>query len=178
MRETGLWMSSNPEWMTKKRDILVYGYGNPGRRDDGLGPEFINLVEDWKKFNHIDYVFTDSNYQLNIEDASTIRDYDMVIFVDATIEEIPDFELVRVMPSEKVTFSMHAMDPAFILDLCNKLYNRSPEVFLLKIRGYDYELQEGVTEKAAANLYNAFSHLKRLLMNPERNPLLNGFRIA
>ncbi|MBR9998108.1 MAG: hydrogenase maturation protease [Cyclobacteriaceae bacterium] len=163
--------------MKQKINILVYGYGNPGRRDDGLGPEFIYLVDAWIKENNIDYVFTDSNYQLNIEDACTIRDYDIVIFVDATIEEIHDFQLVRVMPSEKVNFTMHAMQPSFVLDLCRKLYDKSPEVFLLKIKGYDYELKEGFTEKAAANLFKAFAHVKKILLDPEKIPVLNGSEI-
>ena len=162
----------------QKTSILVYGYGNPGRRDDGLGPELINLVEDWIKENNLGYVFTDSNYQLNIEDASTINDYDIVIFVDATIEQIRDFSMVRVVPSDKVNFTMHAMDPSFVVDLCQKLYDRTPEAFLLKIRGYEYELQEGITEEAERNLLKAFTHIKKILLHPERFPVLNGSEIT
>jgi hydrogenase maturation protease len=158
--------------------ILVYGYGNPGRRDDGLGPEFITRVEDWIKENRIDYVFTDSNYQLNIEDASTIQDFDIVIFVDATIEEIRDFDMVKVEPSEKVNFTMHAMDPSFVLDLCLKIYEKAPEVYLLKIKGYDFELKEGITENAAENLLLAFTYIKKILLHPERKPVLNGSGIG
>jgi hydrogenase maturation protease len=162
----------------QKTNILVYGYGNPGRRDDGLGPELISLLEEWIRENNLGYVFTDSNYQLNIEDASTIHDYDIVIFVDATIEEIRDFSMVRVVPSDKVNFTMHAMDPSFVVDLCRKLYDKTPEAFLLKIRGYEYELQEGVTEKAARNLLKAFTHIKKILMHPERIPVLNGSEVT
>lgn len=154
-------MKNNPK-------ILIYGYGNPGRRDDGLGPAFIHLVEAWKKKEKIDNIFTDSNYQLNIEDSTTIRDYDKVIFVDASVEEIADFQLVPVLPSEKVSFTMHAVHPSFILDLCRKLYGISPEVFLMKIKGYDFQLAGGLTDQAASNLLSAFTSIKNLITDVER----------
>lgn len=153
-------MNTNPR-------VLVYGYGNPGRGDDGLGPAFINQLEAWKRKEDIDHIDTDSNYQLNIEEAFTIRDYDRVVFVDASAEEIANYQLVRVQPSDKVSFTMHAMHPAFVLDLCKKLYGKSPEVFLLKIRGYDFTLSEGLSDRAAANLLKAFSYLKKIHFDPE-----------
>jgi len=148
--------------MMGKAKVLVYGYGNPGRRDDGLGPAFINQLEVWKKKERIDYIDTDSNYQLNIEEAFTIRDYDRVVFVDASTEEIEDFQLVQVHPADKVSFTMHAMHPSFVLDLCIKLYGKTPEVFLMKIRGYDFQLAEGLSDRASANLLKAFSYLKEM----------------
>lgn len=33
--------------MTSPIKILIYGYGNPGRQDDGLGNEFIKRMEKW-----------------------------------------------------------------------------------------------------------------------------------
>ena len=52
--------------------ILVYGYGNPGRQDDGLGISLVEMIEDWKNKKKLSYIETDSNYQLNIEDAYNI----------------------------------------------------------------------------------------------------------
>lgn len=146
--------------------ILIYGYGNPGRGDDGLGPAFIDRVEAWRKREKINHIVTDSNYQLNIEEALTIRDYDKVIFVDASTEKIDDFELVPVRPSEKVSFTMHAMHPSFVLDLSRKLFGRSPGVFLMKIKGYEFQLSEGLSDRARSNLLKAFSYLKKIGFDP------------
>jgi hydrogenase maturation protease len=148
--------------------ILIYGYGNPGRRDDGLGPACVHLISQWLGEQAIKNVNTDSNYQLNIEDAYSIRDYDMVIFIDASIEELPGYELIRVTPSEEVSYTMHAMHPSFVLDLCRKLYGRSPEVLLMKIKGYDFQLEEGLSDKASANLRKAFSTIKKVIQDPEK----------
>jgi len=131
---------------------LAYGYGNPGRQDDGLG---ILLVEKWEKWaldngiRHIDFEY---NYQLNIEDALTISEYDQVIFADASVEDIEDVQLTKVKPTQRTEFTMHAMHPGFILHLCNKLYGKTPETYLLSIKGYEFEFIEEITQKAQVNL--------------------------
>ena len=153
--------------MSKKLNILLYGYGNPGRKDDGLGPILVDLVEKWIIEKKIKNISIDSNYQLNIEDAYTIRDYDIVIFIDASIEEIDDFIVTRVEPSEKVNYTMHSVSPSFVLNLCNKLYHYTPETFLLHIKGYEFQLQEGLSEKGQENLESALAFVKNLLAEPE-----------
>ncbi len=69
--------------------ILVYGYGNPGRQDDGLGIELAEEIDRWCSESGITNVQTDTNYQLNLEDAAGIAQYDVVIFADASREDIP-----------------------------------------------------------------------------------------
>ncbi|MBU0487774.1 MAG: hydrogenase maturation protease [Bacteroidetes bacterium] len=150
-------------------EILVYGYGNPGRQDDGLGPEFIARLEEWVKEEDYTNIELDSNYQLNIEDADTISSKDIVIFVDATTEEIDDFVLTTVVPNDAtIEFTMHAVSSSFIIDLCQKLYNKYPETYLLHIKGYKWELQEGLTEKAEENLCIALAYMKDKLRYPEK----------
>ena len=144
--------------------ILFYGYGNPGRKDDGLGPALIDLVEKWIIQEKIKNIFVDSNYQLNIEDAYTIQDYDIIIFIDASIEDIDNYIMTRVEPSDKVNYTMHSVSPSFVLDLCKKIYNYTPETFLLHIKGYEFELQEGFSDKAQKNLKLAFNFIKELIV--------------
>jgi hydrogenase maturation protease len=154
--------------MQKGADILVFGYGNPGRQDDGLGNEFIVEIDKWLKENGISNIETDSNYQLNIEDAEAISQRDLVLFVDASVEDIEDFCLTEIDPSaSKIEFTMHAVSPAFILDLCQKIYQKYPKTYLLHIKGYEMELQEGLTEKGKENLDKALNFAKDLLANPE-----------
>ncbi len=119
--------------MTSKTRILIYAFGNPGRQDDGLGNHLVEELEPWLKERGFDQVTTESNYQLNIEDADNIKDRDIVVFVDASIEDIDDFHLGLVEPSEgRSEFTMHAASPAFILALCIKLYRKHPETYLLQ----------------------------------------------
>ena len=152
--------------MLNNKKILLYGYGNPGREDDGLGNVFVEQMEKWVAENNIEGVEFDSNYQLNIEDADTISDKDIVVFVDASEEDIEDFFIDRVDPSEaKIEFTMHASSPAFVLNLCNQIYNKNPETYLIHIKGYKWEFAEGISNKARENLNKAVDFMKDIIIN-------------
>ena len=153
--------------MTKENNILIYGYGNPGREDDGLGPALIDLAEKWIIQGRNRNIHIDSNYQLNIEDAFNIRGYDVVIFADASIRDIEDFKITRVEPSEKIHYSMHSVSPSFIVHLCKKMYGHTPDTYLLHIKGYTFNLGEGISSKASKNLHLAFNFLKEVLSGSE-----------
>lgn len=143
------------------KKILIYGYGNPGRQDDCLANELVDRMHEWVKQEGIKNVDFDSNYQLNIEDAESISHYDIVFFADASIEDIDDIILTKVLPSDaKVEFSMHAVSTSYVLDLCQKMYSKTPETYLLHIKGYEWAFMEPMTEKAEENLQKAFEFMK------------------
>jgi len=144
--------------------ILVYGYGNPGRQDDGLGVALSETIEIWARENEIREVETDSNYQLNIEDAARISAFDLVIFADATKEKIKGYALTSLKPSPKIDFTMHSVSPAFILNLCQEVYQRIPSAFLLHIKGYEWEFMKDMTPKAVKNLGEATEFLKKQIL--------------
>lgn len=149
-----------------EKQILVYGYGNPGRMDDGLGNAVIEELEKWAKEEKLENIDFDSNYQLNIEDAENIAPYKTVIFVDASEEPIDGFILTEVDPNDaKIEFTMHAVSTSYILDLCRKMYNRTPKTYLLHIKGYEWEFKEELSPKGSENLKNATKFLKELLKN-------------
>jgi hydrogenase maturation protease len=148
--------------------ILLYGYGNPGRQDDGLGIALVDQVERWAKENQIPGLSFDSNYQLNIEDAEAISKHDLVIFADASEEELEDFCLSVVDGTGKLAFTTHSASPAYILKLCQELFQTEPIVLLLHIKGYAWNFQEGLSSKAAENLEAAFLYLTGMLQGPEQ----------
>lgn len=148
--------------------ILIYGYGNPGRQDDGLGYAVCQRIEAWAAEKHLPDISFDSNYQLNIEDADAIAEQDLVIFVDASTEEIQDYCFSRVDGSTKVSFTSHAASPGYIVQLCRQLFGKEPLVLLLHIKGYQWAFQEGLTKQAQDNLELAVEGLKKLLAEPEK----------
>jgi len=146
------------------KKTLIYGYGNAGRQDDGLGERFINLMDEWIARENIQNLFTDCNYQLNIEDSATIAAYDTVIFVDASVADIEDYKLEKVEPNDAtIEFTMHAVSVSYVLDLCNRIYHKQPDTFVLHIKAYEFEFIEELTAQAEKNLYAAFEFLKRFL---------------
>ncbi|HNW89381.1 MAG TPA: hydrogenase maturation protease [Bacteroidales bacterium] len=147
------------------KKILIYGYGNAGRQDDGLGERFVELMDEWIAKENIQNLFTDCNYQLNIEDAATISEYDTVIFVDASVADIEDYKLEKVEPNDAtIEFTMHAVSVSYVLDLCQKIYHKQPETHVLHIKAYEFEFVEQLTSKAEENLNAAFIFLKEYML--------------
>lgn len=143
--------------------ILVYGYGNPGRQDDGLGDAMVQLIEK----ENLPGITTDSNYQLNIEDAALVAENDAVIFVDASVNCDEPFEFTAIQPSGEIAFTTHAMSPHSVIALCEDVYHKLPPAYIMAIRGYEWDMEMPMTQKARENLDNAFlfltNHIKKIL---------------
>jgi hydrogenase maturation protease len=149
--------------------ILIYAYGNPGRQDDGLGNRFVEELGKWIDDKNIQGIEIESNYQLNIEDSVKVSEKDIVIFVDASNEDIKDIHFSVVEPSEgRSEFTTHSASPAFVLALCIRLYDKHPKTYLLQIRGYEWEFKEGLSAKAEKNLQKALEFVEGILQ--ERPP--------
>jgi len=146
--------------------VLVYGYGNPGRQDDGIGVEIVTRLE-----RECPGIQTDCNYQLNVEDSLRISEFDAVIFVDASLDAGEPFDFYRIQPSQDITFTTHSMLPNSVLSLCSELYDRCPDGFVLAVRGYDWELVEGLSDRARENCDKAIGFLRGLLLNPTAQAL-------
>lgn len=134
------------------KSILIMGYGNPAREDDGLGPAAAEYIESLS----LDGVTADANYQLSIEDAAEVAEHDCSVFVDAAVEGEEPFYFKRLTPDTVWQFTSHSVNPETVAALAKDLFGAGKECYLLGIRGYSFEMfKEGLTEKAAANLEKA-----------------------
>lgn len=147
-------------------NILIYGYGNPGRRDDGLGIAFADEMGKWAKEFMPGNITIETNYQLNIEDAELISNYDTVFFADASLETMNSFALTPIKPSpDTVEFTMHAVAPGYVIHLCHDLFQKAPKAYLLHMKGYEWNMEESLTEGGKENLNLALLHMKKFLLN-------------
>jgi hydrogenase maturation protease len=122
--------------------ILLIGIGNNCRGDDGLGWKFIELVESMG----LDFIDREFRYQLQVEDAVLISEYDVVYFVDATYEKMDKgFELRPCIAFDEEQVSSHAQSPGAILRLANDLYQKFPEAWILAIGGDSCEIQTSMS---------------------------------
>ncbi|MCJ7586330.1 MAG: hydrogenase maturation protease [Candidatus Aminicenantes bacterium] len=142
-----------------KTIILVLGIGNPGRRDDGLGPHFIDRL----RALNLPGVAADANYQLQVEDALSVSRFKRVVFVDAARAIEAPFEMTEVEPLAEFAFTTHSLAPHTVLALSRELYRKTPTAFLLAIRGYDFGLGEGLSGRAERNLEAALGHLAEFI---------------
>mgnify|MGYP001164416143 CR=1 FL=1 len=147
---------------------LIYGIGNDGRQDDGLGWA---LIDELERQGACRYAQLFRNFQLQLEDADLISGMRRVLFVDATKSaRVADCELGLVEPKLDFSFTSHEISAASILATCRLCFGKAPEVHMLAIRGYEWELRMGLTAAAARNLRAA----RRLLDGPGAGP---GFRV-
>lgn len=144
----------------ERAKILLYGYGNPGRLDDGLGPAlaatFEHATSEW---------FTvEANYQLTVEDAQLVAEHDVVIFADASLDGPEPFSLARVRGQARSSFSTHSLSPAAVLGLAHELFAAKTRGYLLALRGYRFdEFGEELSSGAKANLDAARTLIKEML---------------
>jgi hydrogenase maturation protease len=140
--------------------VLIIGYGNPGRLDDGLGPEFAARME---KLN-LEGVTVDSNYQLAVEDAAAIAEHDFVIFADADTAGAEPFHFEAVVPRSHMSFSSHSISADALMAMAEDLLNSRAEAYMLGIRGYEFnQFGERISPKALENLDSALDFMKQAL---------------
>jgi hydrogenase maturation protease len=137
--------------------ILVIGYGNPGRQDDGLGPAAAAEIEKigWPN------VTTSDNYQLVIEDAIQIAAHDIVWFVDAARQGDARCAVHRLSPALDFTFTSHLLKPQALLAIAGQQFGKSPDAHLVSIRGYEFDFLEGLSDRGRDNLALAVALLRR-----------------
>jgi len=136
---------------------LIYGIGNVGRQDDGLGWAFVDWLEAEGLCPRAEM---QRGYQLLLEDAELISNKERVLFVDATKEALVEsFTLGRATPRMDFTFTSHAISIPAIMATCQQCFQRLPEVHVLAIRGFEFELAMGLTPAAQRNLDGATAHL-------------------
>ena len=137
--------------------ILLIGYGNPGRLDDGLGPA---LAE---RFQGLEKLTIETNYQLNVEDAAQIAEVDVVVFADASTDAEPPFTFSPVVAEEGgLSFSSHSVSAPQLMGMVRDLFHAEPKAYMLAIRGYDFnEFGETLSEQAKANLDQAVDFLEQ-----------------
>jgi hydrogenase maturation protease len=136
---------------------LIYGIGNSGRQDDGLGWAFIDRLEQIRPRPRARLRRT---YQLSLEDADLISRYTRVLFVDATKDPaVESFTLSRPEPKLDFSFTSHAISVPSILATTQQCFEHVPDTYLLAIRGYEWELQQGLTSPAQHNLSQSLEFL-------------------
>ncbi len=134
--------------------ILLVGIGNTGRGDDGLGWKFVDAIENYGYAN----LDCEYRYQLQIEDAELISNYDVVVFVDACYDTyVKTFKLERCIADDQVSYSTHAQLPEVVVHLAYTFYNKFPDAYVLLIAGKEWGLQISLSTQAENHLSQALT---------------------
>lgn len=141
-------------------ETLVIGYGNPLRRDDGVGPEVVRRLGDRPGVKAVEA------HQLLPEHIEAAATADHVILVDAAVD-LPPGEIrcdeVVASGDRSRTMDLHELSPLGLVAAAAAVYGRSPPTWLVRIGVEDVALGEGLSPAVAAAVDAAVECVVRLL---------------
>jgi hydrogenase maturation protease len=150
----------------KGASVLLLGYGNPGRRDDGLGPWIAQEIQR----RHGRLVTVQADFQLGIECCVDMARHRVVLFLDAARVGPEPFTVRQLgaagsgsLPMVDVGFTTHLSSPEVLLALCESSFAARPLAWLVGVRGYSFGGGEGLSRKAQRNARAAIALLDALL---------------
>lgn len=124
--------------------ILVIGYGNTLRRDDGLGIEVVRRLQDRITYPNCTFL---SAFQLQPEMILQFKETDWLFIVDASTcirpGAIKCTQLPHIDQTELDSYGTHFLTPQRTLLLCEQLYGYAPKTKLFTIGGEDFDYGEG-----------------------------------
>ncbi|MDH3460543.1 MAG: hydrogenase maturation protease [Burkholderiaceae bacterium] len=144
--------------MKQAASVLIFGWGNPSRGDDALGPVFIERLQDLLTPAMLGRVELLTDFQLQVEHALDLIGRDQVLFVDASTSCAHPFEVSSLLPLRDQSFTTHALSPASLLQVYRDVQGiEPPSCTQLAIYGERFELGEPLSDAALSNLEQALS---------------------
>jgi len=145
--------------------VLVIGFGNPLRGDDGAG---CYVVQQLAQQGHAKHLTTMEVHQLMPELAAPISNASRVIFVDAA-QDLPAglVSTSSIAPSpagltEQPTMTHH-LDPPELLALARRVFGRCPPAELLAIGACEFDVGERLSPVVQFACDRVVEHLTGVL---------------
>jgi hydrogenase maturation protease len=140
--------------------VLLIGYGNTLRGDDGLGPHTVAAVAALA----LPGVRTRIVQQLLPELAAELAEVRCAIFVDARLAPADDtLQVTTIGPGPAAAVMAHTGDPRNLLALAQTLYGRAPEAWLVTVPGRDFDLGERLSDVGTAQSGVALTRIRELI---------------
>lgn len=138
--------------------LLVIGYGNTLRSDDGVGPRVAEAVAAL----HLPGVQTLVCQQLSPEHADPIAQAETVVFVDAAVDAPMEVQWRELAPGDTTQLMAHAADPRTMLALARDVFGHAPRAWWLTIPAVSLEFSEQLTPVAKRGCAEAVMKIRSL----------------
>jgi hydrogenase maturation protease len=150
-------------------EVLLIGYGNELRGDDGIGPHVARAIQVQQPGGVTVTILDDLVPEL----AATIASWRVVFFVDARMnrQEEP-VEVISLEPTAVSNLCGHLCEPASLLSLAQALYGRAPLAWWITVAGRNFDLGERLSPEALANAKAAVTKIINLLETLLQEPTL------
>jgi hydrogenase maturation protease len=130
--------------------LLVFAIGNESRGDDALAPLLVRRLQADGISPQVEVI---EDYQLQIENVTDLNGRRAVLFVDADMSCDAPFNLSKISAAHDNSYTSHAMTPFALLHTYHQVFDSdAPGSFLLRIRGYGFELGDDLSIEASGNL--------------------------
>ncbi len=140
--------------------LLVFAIGNESRGDDALGPLLLRQLQ--TECDAPTELIED--YQLQVEHVTDLENRSAVLFIDADVSCAAPFQFSQIAAAHDHSYTSHAMTPFALLHTYRQVYGTdAPPSFLLRIRGYGFELGAPLSDEASANLEQAQAKVRAWL---------------
>ena len=149
---------TNTATSSSKPALLVIGYGNTLRSDDGVGPRVAEAVGSLR----LPGVRTLICQQLSPEHADPISQSDAVVFVDAAVDASKEVRLHPLEPNESSQLMAHAADPRTMLALARDVFGHAPRAWWLTIPAVNLEFSETLSPEAKRGCDEAVERIQTL----------------
>jgi hydrogenase maturation protease len=146
-------------------EVLVIGYGNTLRGDDGVGPRVAEAVSHL----HLPGVRTLICPLLTPELADPISRVEKVIFVDAAVDAPNEVQWRKLEPNENSQLMAHAADPRTMLALARDAFGRVPEAWWLTIPAVDLGFREDFSREVQRGFTEAVEKIQTFCRSPQMN---------
>ncbi|TLN09743.1 hydrogenase maturation protease [bacterium] len=157
--------------------VLILGYGNPDRQDDGVGYQaLIRLASALGRplpgdaYESLIPVGRNPDLwfdlQLKPEMAEEIARYDQVFFIDAHTGALPEEIGWRdLSPQFQTSPLTHHLTPESCLSLTESLYGKKPAAILVSIRGFEFGFSSTLSQRTEELLEKAVARVLAWLNN-------------
>ncbi|MDO8989797.1 MAG: hydrogenase maturation protease [Sideroxyarcus sp.] len=133
--------------------LLVFAIGNESRGDDALAPLLVRRLQSEAVGTQVEFI---EDFQLQVEHVTDLVGRTAVLFVDADMSCAAPFHFSNISAAQDNSYTSHAMTPFALLHTFRQVYGTdAPPSYLMRIRGYGFELGESLSDEAAANLQQA-----------------------
>ena len=147
--------------------MLLIGYGNPLRTDDGVGQIVADAVAVSPETGSLRGTLeTIACHQLLPEHAEAISQADRVIFIDADAGPQPGQITVHdIFPDAEGSAGLiHDFTPQTLLAYADLLYGHAPPATLITVSGFAFDHGDELSEGMTAVLPDLLSRVRDLLL--------------
>ncbi len=146
-------------------EVLIIGYGNELRRDDGLGP-FVAGALAKRQLPGVRVLVVP---QLLPECAAALAKSARAVFIDARPAPVAaPVEVFPIRPAATSSAMSHAATPESLLALADAVCGRAPPAWCITIEGEDFGFGEGLSPAARRNAGTALQRIEALLALPRK----------